>query len=81
MNQGVIKSLKTCYRGLVTGLLCGALNKCHPYPKMSILQAMKILVASCKTVTQKNGYELFQEGRYYFLRLNMLSYPIKDLAD
>ena len=40
-------------------------DKGQPYPKISILQALKILFNSRETVTQKSC-ELIQEGWYYF---------------
>ena len=46
MDQGVIRSLKAHYRGRVVRRLCRALDKTKTLPKISILQAMKILVSS-----------------------------------
>ena len=43
MDKGIIRSLKVHCRGRVVRLLCRALEKNDPYPKVSILQAMKIL--------------------------------------
>ena len=41
------------YRGRVVRLLCRALEKTEPYPKISILQAMKILTDSWEAVTKE----------------------------
>ena len=46
MYQGVIRSLKAHYRGRVVRRLCRALDKTKMLPKISILQAMKILLSS-----------------------------------
>ena len=53
MDQGVIRSLKAYYRGRVVRLLCRALEKKEPCPKISILQAMKILADSWEVVTKE----------------------------
>ena len=46
MDQGVLRSLKAHYRHRVVRRLCRALDKTKTLPKISILQAMKILVSS-----------------------------------
>ena len=46
MDQGVIHSLKAHYRERVVRLLCRALQKKEPCPKISILQSIKILADS-----------------------------------
>ena len=56
MDQGVIRSLKAHYRGRVVRLLCRALEKKEPCPKISILQSMKILVDSWEVVNIINCF-------------------------
>ena len=51
MDQGVMRSLKAHYRGRVIRRLCRALDKTKTLPKVSILQAMKILAPSWKAVS------------------------------
>ena len=51
MDHSVIRSLKSHYRGRVVRRLCRALDKTKTLPKISILQAMKILVSSCEAVS------------------------------
>ena len=46
MDEDVIRSLKAHYRGRFVHFLCRALEKNEPYPKILILQAMKI-IADC----------------------------------
>ena len=46
MDQSIIRSLKAHYRGRFGRRLCKALDKTKTLPKISILQAMKILVSS-----------------------------------
>ena len=53
IDQGVIRSLKAHYRGRVVRLLCRALEKKKPCPKISILQLMKILADSWEVVTKE----------------------------
>ena len=53
MDHGVIRSPKAHYRGKVVRLLFRALEKNEPYPKILILQAMKILADSWQTVTKE----------------------------
>ena len=53
MNQGVIRSPKAHYRGKVVRLLFRALEKNEPYPKILILQALKILADSWQTITKE----------------------------
>ena len=48
IDQGVIRSLKVHYRGRAVRRLCRVLDKTKTLPKISILQAMKILVSSWK---------------------------------
>ena len=63
MDQGVIRSLNAHYRGRAVRLLCRALEKKEPCPKISILQTMKILADSWEAVTKTIIHQLFQEGR------------------
>ena len=58
MDQGVIRSLKTHYRGRVVRLLC----RDQAYPKISILQAMKILAASWEAVTRETIVNCFKKA-------------------
>ena len=51
MDQGVMRSLKAHCRGRVVRQLCRALNKMKMLQKISILQAMKILVSSWEAVS------------------------------
>ena len=53
IKQDVIRSLIVQYRGRVVRLLCSALEKNEPYPKISILEAMKILADSWEAVTKE----------------------------
>ena len=62
MDQGVIKSLKAHYWGRVVRRLCRALNKTKTLPKLSILQAMKILVSSWETVSTQTIVNCFRKA-------------------
>jgi len=62
MDQGVIRSLKAHYRGRVVRLLCRALEKKEPCPKISILQAMKILADSWEVVTKETIINCFRKA-------------------
>ena len=62
MDQGVNRSLKTHYRGRVVRLLCRDLDKGQAYPKISILQAMKILAASWEVVTRDTIVNCFKKA-------------------
>ena len=61
MDQGVIRSLKSHYRGRVVCLLCRALEKTEPCPKISILQSMKILADSWEVVTKETIISCFRK--------------------
>ena len=61
-DQGVIRSLKTHYWGRVVRLLCRALDKGQAYPKISILQAIKILTASWVAVTRETIVNCFKKA-------------------
>ena len=58
MDQGVIRSLKVHYRGRVVRLLCRALDK----TKISILQAMKVLVSSREAVSAQTIVNCFRKA-------------------
>ena len=53
---------KAHYRGRVVCLLCIALEKKEPYPKISILQAMKILADSWEVVTKETIINCFRKA-------------------
>ena len=62
MDQGVIRSLKVHYRGRVVRLLCRALEKKKPCPKISILQSMKILADSWEVATKETIINCFRKA-------------------
>ena len=62
MDQGDIRSLKTHYRGRVVRLLCRDLDKGQAYPKISILQAMKIPATSWEDVTRETIVNCFKKA-------------------
>ena len=62
MNQGVIRRLKAHYRGRVIRRLCRALDKTKTLPKVSILQAMKILPPSWKAVSAQTIVNCFRKA-------------------
>ena len=62
MDQGVIRSLKAHYRGRVVRLLCRALEKKEPCPKISILQSVKILADSWEVVTKETIINCFRKA-------------------
>ena len=62
MDQGVIGSLKAHYRGRVVHLLCRNLEKNELYPKISILQATKILADSWEAVTKETVISYFKKA-------------------
>ena len=62
MDQGVIRSLKAHYRGRVIRRLCRALGKTKTFPKLSILQAMKILVISWEAVSAQTIANCFKKA-------------------
>ena len=62
MDQGVIRSLKAHYRGRVVSRLCRALDKTKTLPKISILQAMKILVSSWEAVSAQTIVNCFRKA-------------------
>ena len=62
MNQGVIRSLKVHYQGRVVCQLCRALGKTKTLPKISILQAMKILVSSWEAVSAQTIVNCFRKA-------------------
>ena len=62
MDQGVIRSLKAHYWGRVVRRLCRALDKTKTLPKISILQAMKILVYSWEAVSAQTIVNCFRKA-------------------
>ena len=62
MDQGVIRSLKVHYRGRVVRLLCRALEKKEPCPKISILQSLKVLADSWEVVTKETIINCFRKA-------------------
>ena len=62
MDQGVINSLKAHYLGRVVRLLCRALERKEPCPKISILQSMKILADSWEVVTKETIINCFRKA-------------------
>ena len=62
MDQGVIRSLKAHYRGRAVRRLCRALDKTKTLPKISNLQAMKILVSSWEAVSAKTIAKCFRNA-------------------
>ena len=61
MDQGVMRSLKTHCRGTVVRQLCRTLNKMKMLQKISILQAMKILVSSWEAVSAQTIVNYFRK--------------------
>ena len=62
MDQGFIRSLKAHCRGRVAPLLCRALEKKEPCPKISILQSMKILPDSWEVVSKETIINCFRKA-------------------
>ena len=62
MDQGVIRSLKAHYRSRIVRLCIKALDKNHPLPKVSILEAMKHLVSSWHAVSEKTIVNCFKKA-------------------
>ena len=62
MDQGVIRSLKAHCQGRVVRRLCRALDKTETLPKISILQAMKILVSLWKAVSAQTIVNSFRKA-------------------
>ena len=61
MDQGVMRSLKAHCRGTVVRQLCRTLNKMKMLQKISILQAMKILVSSWEAVSAQTIVNYFRK--------------------
>ena len=61
MDQGVMRSLKAHCRGTVVRQLCRTLNKMKMLQKISILQAMKILVSSWEAVSAQTIVNCFRK--------------------
>ena len=62
MDQGIIRSLKAHFQGTVVRRLCRALDKTKTLPKISILQAMKILVSLWKAVSAQTIVNSFRKA-------------------
>ena len=62
MDQGVIRSLKAHYRGKVVRKLCRSIEKKEPMPKISILEAMKILADSWNAVSMPTVVNCFTKA-------------------
>ena len=62
INPGVIRSLKAHYWGRVIRRLCRALDKTKMLPKISVLQAMKILVSSWEAVSTQTIVNCFRKA-------------------
>ena len=85
MDQGVIRSLKAHYQGRVVRLLCRALEKKEPCPKISILQSMKILADSWEVVTKETIINCFSKAgitpAVQQAAIDYSDYPFKDLQE
>ena len=64
MDEGVIRSLKAHYRGRVLRRLCRALDKTKTLPKISILQAIKILVSSWEAASAQTIANCFRKAGF-----------------
>ena len=62
MDQCVIRSLKAHYRGRVVRKFIRALDKGQSLPKISLLQAMKLLVASWEAVPVETVVNCFKNA-------------------
>ena len=60
IDQGAIRSLNPHYRGRVVRRLCRALGKTKTLPKISIPQAMKILLSSWEAVSAQTIFNCFR---------------------
>ena len=63
MDQGVIRSLKSHYRKKVVRLCIKAVESNKPFPKISILQAMKHLVSSWNAVSKETIVNCFKKSK------------------
>ena len=61
MDQSLFRSIKAHYWRRVARWLCRALDKTKTLPKMSILQAMKILVSSWEAVSAQTIVNCFRK--------------------
>ena len=61
MDQSLFRSIKAHYWRRVARWLCRALDKTKTLPKMSILQAMKILVSSWEAVSAQTIFNCFRK--------------------
>ena len=80
MDQGLLRSMKTHYWRRVTRWLSRALDKTKTLPKMSILQAMKILVSSWEAVsafsTVLGRLESLLRLKMLLSQMQMIHFPI-----
>ena len=63
MDQGVIKCLKAFYRRRLVNIMIQRLEKGLDLPKISILRALQILVASWDKVTKKTIVNCFRKAK------------------
>ena len=61
-NRWILRSLKIYYQGRVLRQLCRALDKVKTLPKISFLQAMKILVSSWEVVSAQTIANCFRKA-------------------
>ena len=62
MDKGVIRSLKARYRRRIVRLCITSLDKNKPFPKITILQAMKNLVPSWNAVSEETIVNCFKKA-------------------
>ena len=77
-DQAVIRSPKADYRGRVVRRLCIALDKTKTLPKISILEAMKILVYSWGAMSAQTIFNYFRKTGFTPQAQNS---AIKDAVD
>ena len=78
MGQSVIRRLKTHYQGRVVRRLCRALDKTKTLPKISILQAMKMLVSSWEVVSAQTIVNCFRKTGITFEAQNAAIADVDD---
>lgn len=62
MDQGVIRSLKAHYRRRAVQMLIRSLDRNEPLPKISVLHAMKLIVASWNAVSKQTIVNCFKKA-------------------
>ena len=70
MDQGVIKCLKAFYRRRLVNLMIKRLEQGQDLPKISILRALQLLVASWNDVTKTTIVKLFWKSKDFCRRSN-----------